>query len=71
MFLALYALYSLWCKWLLSWGGADKIEGWLAALLIGGRAWGWDAEQIRLYALCSWVAYTVFCLLLIVVSCYA
>ncbi len=63
--IALYVLVSLYFKWLLSWGGAEKIEGWLAGFLINFRATDWDAGQIRFYALLSWVAWTVFCVLLL------
>lgn len=60
---AQYILFSLFFKWLLSWGGAEKIEGWLAGLLISWHAVDWSAEQIRFYALLSWVAYTVLCVM--------
>lgn len=58
-----YALFSLFFKWLLSWGGAEKIEGWLAGIFISWYAVDWSAEQIRFYALLSWVAYTVLCVM--------
>ncbi len=28
--IAFYVLVSLYFKWLLSWGSAEKMEGWLA-----------------------------------------
>lgn len=65
LIIVFYVLVSLYFKWLLSWGGAEKIEGWLAGFLINFMATDWDAEQIRFYALLSWVAWTVFCVLLL------
>lgn len=65
--LPMYVLVSLFFKWILSWGGAEKIEGWKAGWLIDWRAGDWDTEQIRMWALLAWVGWTVFCLLALVV----
>ena len=56
-----YASVSILFKWLLSWGGAEKIEGWQAGMLIGWTAQDWTAEQIRFYALLAWIAWSVLC----------
>ncbi|KPN71808.1 hypothetical protein AKG09_05155 [Neisseria sp. 83E34] len=64
----IYVLVSLYFKWLLSWGGAERIEGWLAGFLINLQSTGWDTEQIRFYALLSWIAWTVFCVVLLLAS---
>ncbi len=56
----IYALSSLWWKWILSWGGAHFIEGVASWFTIGWFAPRWDAEQIRLYALCIWVIQTIW-----------
>ncbi|OAM28903.1 hypothetical protein A7P96_06855 [Eikenella sp. NML03-A-027] len=65
--LPVYILLSLFFKWILSWGGAEKIEGWKAGWLIGWVADDWDTEQIRMWALLTWIGWTVFCLLALVV----
>lgn len=67
LLLGIYGLFSLFFKWLLSWGGAEKIEGWMAGCLIGWNAWTWDSEQIRLYELLAWAAVTVLFLFALVV----
>ena len=45
-------------------GCGGKIEVWKTGWLIG---WDWDTEQIRMWALLVWAAWTVFCLLALVV----
>ena len=62
---AVYALVSLFFKWLLSWGGAAKIQGWKALFLISAQAYDWSEEQIKAYALLAWIVWTVFCVLVI------
>lgn len=57
--IAMYLLSSLFYKWVLSWGGAKTIEGWKSFFLIGWFALDWNSEQIRLYALISWLVTTV------------
>ncbi len=37
----------------------------VGSFLISWRASDWDAGQIRFYALLSWIAWTVFCVLLL------
>lgn len=44
-------LAAFWL-WILSFGGAEKIEGWKSFFIIGWFAALWTAEQLRLYALC-------------------
>jgi hypothetical protein len=46
---------SLFWKWILSWGGAEWLEGWKAFLILDWFAARWTAEQIRLYALLCWI----------------
>lgn len=57
--IAMYLLSSLFYKWILSWGGAKTIEGWKSFFLIGWFSLDWNSEQIRLYALISWLVTTV------------
>ncbi|MCP1659189.1 hypothetical protein [Neisseria perflava] len=58
-----YLLFSLYYKWLLSWGGAEKIHHyrWLAWLF-----GDWTVEQIRFYALLVWIAATAATLAVLV-----
>ena len=48
-------------------GCGGKIEVWKTDWLIGWQAGDWDTEQIRMWALLVWAAWTVFCLLALVV----
>lgn len=59
-FVALYCLNSLFWKWIISWGGARWLEGWKSLVFLEWFAWGWNAEQIRLYALVAWGFSTLF-----------
>lgn len=54
----LYLLLSLFYKWIISWGGAKKIEGWKSFFIIGWFAFDWSSEQIRFFALISWIILT-------------
>lgn len=54
-----YILMSLFNFWVISWGGAKKIEGWLSFFAIGWFALDWKAEQIRLFVLISWFFLTL------------
>ena len=62
-FAGIYLLNSLFWKWIISWGGAQWLEGWKSMLFLDWFAWSWNAEQIRLYALVIWVFTTIFFLL--------
>ncbi len=53
--IASFAGVSLFWKWILSWGGAEWLEGWKAFFVIDWFAALWSAEQIKLYALLSWI----------------
>ncbi|WP_198972832.1 hypothetical protein [Xylophilus sp. ASV27] len=55
----LFGAGSLFCLWVLRWGGADWLEGWRAGFLIPGPGTGdWSAEQIKLGVLLLWALYT-------------
>ncbi len=60
LWIFIYSLNSLWWKWVYSWGGAEWIEGWKSFFLIDWFALDWNAEQIRLYALCIWLITTIW-----------
>lgn len=50
-----FSAYSLFLKWVISWGGAKVIEGWTAGLFFGWLVNDLNSEQIRAYALIIWV----------------
>ena len=58
-FVLSYLISSLICKWIISWGGAQTIEGWKSWWIIGWFAGSWSAEQIRLYTLLIWIISSV------------
>ena len=51
----LHGLVAVVWLWILCWGGAKWLEGWRAFIFIDWFAARWNAEQLRLYALCSLV----------------
>ncbi|MDH5824477.1 hypothetical protein QFW77_15995 [Luteimonas sp. RD2P54] len=58
---ALFAGHSLFARWVLSWGGAEWMEGWKAAAFIDWiHAGFWEAEQIRLYFLLLWLLHAAW-----------
>jgi hypothetical protein len=56
----LFIATSLWWKWIISWGGAQWLEGWKSFFLIEWFALDWSAEQIRFYAVIVWVLSTIW-----------
>ncbi|MBL4833675.1 MAG: hypothetical protein JKY26_06830 [Pseudomonas sp.] len=56
----LYALNSLFWKWIISWGGAAWVEGWKSFFLISWLAPRWSAEGIRLFAVVLWFFITLW-----------
>ncbi len=54
-----YLVTSLLYKWLISWGGAARVEGWLSFIVIGWFALDWNAEQIKLFILIVWFFFTI------------
>ena len=50
----LLALESLYCWWIIGYGGERWIEGWKSFFMIEWFALDWTAEQIRLYVLIIW-----------------
>lgn len=57
--ITLYTINSLIFKWVLSWGGAEVVKGWLMGIEVGWSASDWNEEQIRLYALCAWIIVSI------------
>lgn len=54
LWILLFVIYSLYCWWIIGYGGARWIEGWKSFFLIDWFALDWNAEQIRLYTLIIW-----------------
>ena len=55
-----FALQSLFYKRILSWGGAQWLEGIKSALTLGWMTWDWNAEQIGFYILIIWIFSSVW-----------
>jgi len=51
----IFLVMSLFWKWVLSWGGAQWLEGWKSFFVFDWFVARWNAEQIRLYALLCWI----------------
>jgi len=58
--LLIHLLSALFWVWILSWGGAKWLEGWKAFISINWFAGWWNAEQLRLYALCILVIQVIW-----------
>ena len=50
----LFIIQSIYCWWIIGYGGAKWIEGWKSFFMIDWFALDWTAEQIRLYVLIIW-----------------
>lgn len=48
----IHALSALFWLWIIIFGGANWLEGWKSFFFIDWFAAYWNAEQLRLYALC-------------------
>lgn len=63
LWVLLFIAESLYCWWIICFGGAYKIEGWKSFFLIEWFALDWNAEQIRMYMLIIWVASLIWFML--------
>lgn len=59
LWLLLFIVNSLYCWWIIGFGGARWIKGWKSFFLIEWFTLNWNAEQIRLYVLIIWLASVV------------
>ena len=56
-------------KWLLSWGGAEKLDDWLSHPWLRWLNWqDWNTEQVRFYALLMLISYTVIFIILFMIE---
>ena len=63
LWLLLFIVNSLYCCWIIGFGGARWIKGWKSFFLIDWFALDWNAEQIRMYMLIIWVASLIWFIL--------
>lgn len=61
--IVLYLIQCIFYKWIISWGGAQYLEGWKAWFSLGWFTLDWNSEQIRLYALILWIGATIWFLM--------
>jgi len=59
----LFICHSLYCWWIIGYGGARWVAGWKAWFVIDWLALDWTAEQIRMYVLIIWLASLVYFIL--------
>lgn len=50
-----FTIYTAFSYWVVFKNGADRLEGWLAAITLTWWALNWTPEQIRFYALGLWI----------------
>lgn len=57
----LFIANSVFCLWILRWGGAQWIEGWRAPFFL--ETWwsfSWSEEQIKFFVLLCWLGQTLW-----------
>lgn len=62
----LFVIESIYCWWIIGYGGARWVAGWKSFFMIDWFTLDWTAEQIRFYVLIIWgfsVIWFVLCLL--------
>lgn len=59
----LFIGHSLYCWWIIGYGGAHWVAGWKSWFFIDWLALDWTAEQIRMYILIIWLASLVYFIL--------
>ena len=59
IWLVFYLVVSLLNSWIVFWGGAKRIEGWLSFFIVGWFSLDWNSEQIRLYVSIIWFVFTL------------
>ncbi len=63
--ITIYILISLFHKWVISWGGAEKVEWFFSTNLITvtWTALKWKTDLIRLMFLIDWIIFTILFLI--------
>jgi hypothetical protein len=57
----LFAANSLFCLWVLRWGGAEWMEGWRSIFFIEwAQSLDWTAEQIKVFILACWIGHALW-----------
>ena len=54
-----YVIISVFCQWIIHWGGAKKISGLKSVLFFDWFTLDWNSEQIRLYCILIWIIQSV------------
>ena len=54
-----FLIFTAVCWWVVFRDGAEVIEGWRSVIFFDLWAWLLNAEQLRLYAVISWLAAAV------------
>ena len=64
-----YLPILLFYKWLLSWGGAEKLDDWLSHPWLNWlNSDDWDIEQVRFYALIMFIGYTFIFIIFFIIE---
>ena len=64
-----YLPILLFYKWLLSWGGAEKLDDWLSHPWLSWlNSDDWDIEQVRFYALIMFIGYTFIFIIFFIIE---
>lgn len=58
-----FSLNSIWWKWLISWGGAQKLEGWMTFIVSDLFVTNWTSSQIQFYSKVAWVFSSIWFIL--------
>jgi len=60
MWVLFFFFNSLIYKWIISWGGAKILKGWLAGFFLESLVSDLTTEQLRAYALFIWILTTIW-----------
>ena len=64
LWIAIYTIYSLVTKWIISWGGAGYIQGWKTWFFFNlSQSEEWTKDQVIMMAWFFWILYTLWFLL--------
>ena len=64
LWIAIYTIYSLVTKWIISWGGAGYIQCWKTWFFFNmSQSEEWTKDQVIMMAWFFWILYTLWFLL--------